>query len=394
MGKSLQGHLPDISGPNMNACIAAGVSSDHESLTTEDAIERLRSGCHLMMREGSAARNMSECLKAITEHNLDSTMCSIITDDLHTVDVVERGHLDDAVRTALKEGIDFITAIQMVTVNPARAFQLDRQIGSLAPGRRSDINITEGGEDFKVLSVISGGILVVKDNELIKHYSKSNHKECLFNTIKLARPIIAEDLMIKVESDAVKAKVQAMHTLDWIPITVGKEAVLAVKDGVVLSDVENDILHIAQVERYGINGNIGKAFMSGFNLKSGAIASSVGHDNHNIIVLGTNFEDMAIAVNRVAELQGGQVLINKGEVISEVAYPILGLLSDLNAYELAEQKKILNSKIHELGSQISIPFMFLSFIWLAALPEYAVTDHGFIDVINQKVIDPVLEIIK
>lgn len=394
MGKSLQGHLPEMKGPAMNACMAAGVSTDHESLSTEDAIERLRAGCHLMMREGSAARNMTECLKAITEHKLDSTMCSIVTDDLHTVDAVERGHLDDAVRTALKSGIDFVTAVQMVTINAARAFNLDREIGALAPGRRADINIVEGPEDFKVLSVISGGKLVVEDCKLIKHYDKVQHKSCLLNTIKLSKKITAKDLMIKVDKDAKKAKVKVMRTLDWIPITFGQEAILPVKDGVVECDLDQDILYIAQVERHGKNGNIGKAFMGGFNLKSGAIASSVGHDNHNIIVLGTNFEDMALAVNRIAEIQGGQVLVNNGKIICEVEYPILGLLSDLDAWELASQKKVLNAKIHELGSTISIPFMFLSFICLAAIPEYAVTDYGFIDVMQQKVIDPVLELIK
>lgn len=394
MGKSLQGHLPEMKGPAMNVCMAAGVSTDHESLSTEDAIERLRAGCYVMMREGSAARNMTECLKAITEHKLDSTMCSIVTDDLHTVDAVERGHLDDAVRTALKNGMDFVTAIQMVTINAARAFNLDREIGALAPGRRADINIAEGPEDFKVISVISGGNLVVEDSKLIKRYDKAEHEPILLNTIKLSKKITAEDLMIKVDKEAKEARVKIMRTLDWIPITFGQETILPVKDGVVECDLNQDILYIAQVERYGKNGNIGKAFMGGFNLKSGAIASSVGHDNHNIIVMGTNFEDMALAVNRIGEIQGGQVLVNNGQVICEVEYPILGLLSDLDAWELASQKKVLNSKIHELGCTISIPFMFLSFICLAAIPEYAVTDHGFIDVMHQEIIDPVIELIK
>ena len=394
MGKSLQGHLPDMKGPALNACLAAGVSTDHESLGTEDAIERIRAGCHLMMREGSAARNMTECLKAITEHNMDSTMCSIVTDDLHTVDAVERGHLDDALRTAMKNGIDFVTAVQMVTVNAARAFGLDREIGALAPGRRADINITNGPEDFKVLSVIAGGKHIVEDEKLIKPYEKAEHKPYLLNTVKLTRKVTAEDFMIKVDDDAVEARVKIMRTLDWIPITFGQDTVLPVKNGVVQCDLEQDILYIAQVERYGKNGNIGKASMGGFNLKSGAIASSVGHDNHNIIVMGTNFEDMAAAVNRVEEIQGGQVLVNNGDVVCEVVYPILGLLSDLNAWELAEEKKKLNARIHELGCTISIPFMFLSFICLAAIPEYAVTDRGFIDVMQQKIIDPVIELIK
>lgn len=394
MDKSLQGHLPEMKGPALNACMAAGISTDHESLSTEDAVERLRAGCHLMMREGSVARNLTECLKAITEHELDSTMCSIVTDDLHIVDVVKRGHLDESVRTALKNGIDFITAIQMVTINAARAFSLDREIGALAPGRRADINITEGPENFKVLSVISGGELIVEEGELVKHYDEAEYNPSLYNSIRLSKGVTAEDFMIKVDKTAKKAKVKVMHTLDWIPITFGEDTTLNVKDGIVECDLDRDVLYIAQVERHGKNGNIGKAFMGGFNLKSGAMASSIGHDNHNIIVLGTNFEDMAFAVNRVAKIQGGQVLVNKGEVVCEVEYPILGLLSNLDAWELAEQKEILNTNTHELGCTISIPFMFLSFICLAAIPEYAVTDYGFIDVMQQKVINPIIELIK
>lgn len=394
MDKSLQGHLPEMKGPALNACMAAGISTDHESLSTEDAVERLRAGCHLMMREGSVARNLTECLKAITERKLDSTMCSIVTDDLHTVDVVQRGHLDESVRTALKNGIDFTTAIQMVTINAARAFNLDREIGALAPGRRADINITEGPENFKVLSVISGGELIVEEGELVKHYDEAEYNPSLFNSIKLSKKVTAEDFMIKVDKTAKKAKVKVMHTLDWIPITFGQDTTLNVKEGIVECDLDQDVLYIAQVERHGKNGNIGNAFMGGFNLKSGAIASSIGHDNHNIIVLGTNYEDMAFAVNRVAKIQGGQVLVNKGEVVCEVEYPILGLLSNLDAWELAEQKEILNAKTHELGCTISIPFMFLSFICLAAIPEYAVTDYGFIDVMQQKVINPIIELIK
>ena len=184
-----------------------------------------------------------------------------------------------------------------------------------------------------------------------------------------------------------------MDTLPWIPITQGREVTLPVKDGVVQCDPDQDALYIAQVERYGINGNIGKAFMGGFHLKSGAIASSVGHDNHNIIVLGTNHADMALAVNRIAALEGGQAVVKDGEVLGEIAYPVLGLLTDLSAEEAAEKKKALNALIHDMGSAIPIPFMFLSFISLAAIPEYAVTDHGFIDVLNQKIVDPVLEVI-
>jgi len=394
MGKSLQGHLPEMYGGSMNACIAAGVTTDHESHCEQDVLERLRNGCHLMMREGSAARNMTTLLKAVLEHKLDTSMVSIVTDDLHTVDLAERGHLDDAVRTALKEGVDFVTAIQMVTLNAARAFGLEREIGGLAPGRRADVNIVTGPEDFRVESVVAGGRLVLEDGKLLVNYPAAQHKSCLLNTMHLLHPITPESFQVKAPAGAKKVKVLAMETLPYIPFTSRKEVELPVENGVVRCDPDQDVLYIAQVERHGKNGNVGRAFMGGFKLRGGALASSVGHDNHNIIVMGDSFEDMALAVNRVAAMGGGQVIVRGGAVAAEVAYPICGLLSDLPLEELAERKRELNRVAHEMGTEIAIPFMFLSFICLAAIPDFAVTDCGFIDVLEQKIIDPVLEVLE
>ena len=393
-GKTCQGHLPDMEGPALNTCLAAGVTTDHESLSGEDALARLRNGCHLMIREGSAARNMADCLKPILEQKLDTSRVSIVTDDLHTVDAVERGHLDDAVRAALKNGVDFATAIQMVSLNAARAFHLDDEVGGLAPGKRADINITTGAEAFEVLSVISGGKQIVDNGTCLVSYPKAEHKPCLLNTTHLKNPVTPDSFKIYAPEGAKKVKVQVMDTLPWIPITQGREAVLDVKDGVVQCDISQDVLYIAQVERYGINGNVGKAFMGGFHLQAGAIASSVGHDNHNVIVMGTNFEDMAKAVNYLIEIGGGQAVVKDGEILGAVEYPVCGLLSDLSGQELAEEKRKLNGIIHELGCPITIPFMFLSFICLAAIPVYAITDVGFINVLTQEVVDPVLEVLE
>lgn len=390
-GQTCQGHLPDMEGAALNTCLAAGVTTDHESLSGEDALARLRNGCHLMIREGSAARNMADCLKPILEQKLDTSRVSIVTDDLHTVDAVDRGHLDDAVRTALKNGVDFPTAIQMVSLNAARAFHLDDEIGGLAPGKRADLNITTGEEAFEVLSVISGGKQIVDHKKCLVSYPKAEHKPCLLNTTRLKNPITPDSFKIYAPEGAKKVRVQVMDTLPWIPITQGREAVLDVKDGVVQCDISQDVLYIAQVERYGINGNVGKAFMGGFHLQAGAIASSVGHDNHNVIVMGTNFEDMAKAVNYLIDIGGGQVVVKDGEILGAVEYPVCGLLSDLSGEELADEKRKLNGIIHELGCPITIPFMFLSFICLAAIPVYAITDVGFINVLTQEVVDPVIE---
>jgi len=393
-GLTNQGHLADIKGPAMNACLAAGVTTCHESLGPEDALERVRKGCHLMIREGSAARNMEACLKAVLEAGCDTSRVSIVTDDLHICDGVNNGHLDDAVKRAIGYGADLATAIQMVSLNAARAFHLDDEIGGLAPGKRADINITTGEEDFKVLSVIAGGKEILDNGKMLVSYPVAEHAPCLLNTTTLKNEITADCFKVMAPEGAKKVKVQVMDTLPWIPITTGREVELEVKDGVVQCDLEQDVLYIAQVERYGINGNVGKAFMGGFHMKEGAIASSVGHDNHNVIVLGANFEDMAVAVNHLIKIGGGQCVVKDGEVLACVEYPICGLLTDLPAEELAAQKVKLNDEIHKLGCPISIPFMFLSFICLAALPCFAITDVGFINVLAQAVVDPILEVLE
>jgi adenine deaminase len=393
-GKSLQGHLPETTGTALDACIAAGVSTDHESLHAHEALERIRNGCHVMMREGSAARNMPECLKIITENKVDTTLCSIVTDDLHTIDAVDRGHLDDAVRTAIANGVDFLTAIQMVTINAARAFHLDWEVGSLAPGRMADINLISNPEKPVVETVIAKGKEVLVNGKLMVSYPKAKHDPCLMNTVILpGGQVKPRDLGITVDPKAKQAKVLGMRTLDWIPITIAQEGTLPVRDGIIQADIGQDLLLIAQVERYGKNGNIGKAFMAGFNLQEGAMASSIAHDNHNVIVIGTNLEDMALAVNRCAELDGGQVVVVNGEVKEEVSYPVCGLLSDLSAEDLADKKRALIKASQNAGSKIGFPFMFLSFIGLAAIPEYAITDKGFIDVLKQQIIDPVKELV-
>lgn len=389
---SLQGHLTGISGKNLNTCIAAGVAADHEAISETEALERLRSGCHLMMREGSVASNLRDCLKAIRNNNLDTSNTSIVTDDLHVCDAVAKGHLDASVRIALSEGIDFVKAIQMVTINAAKMFHVEHQVGVLAPGRRADINITSGPEDFKVYSVIAAGKLWMKYNEILTHYSPAVHNTILLNTMHLKRPVTPEDFQIRVSEDVKRVQVTAMKTESCALVTSPVTGWLNVKNGIVQCDPEQDILYITQIERHGKNGRIGKAFMSGFGLKSGAIACSIGHDNHNIIVLGTNFEDMTLAANRLSDIQGGQIVVKNGQILSEITYPICGLLSDLPAEELAREKEKANRLIRDMSKEtsISIPFMVLSFVCLSVIPEFAVTDHGFIDVFQGKVIDPII----
>lgn len=394
-GMTAQGHLVEMKGADLNKCVAAGVSTCHEALSADDIMDRARVGVHAMLRESSAARTLVQQLECIVGKDIDTSMMSIVTDDLHTCDLAETGHLDHHLKLALGAGLPFVKAIQMVTVNAARAFELT-DIGALAPGKRADINIVAGdtADTFGVVSTWSRGKQVLDNGEMLVHYEPAEHDPCLLNTTRLLNLITPDSFKIAAPEGASKVKVLCMDTLPWIPITQPREVELDCVDGYVQCDVEQDVLYIAQVERYGKNGNIGKAFMGGFHMTSGAIASTVGHDNHNVIVMGTNFEDMAQAVNRLIEIGGGQILVDGGEIIKEVAYPICGLLSDLSAEDLAAEKAQLNAACAERGCIISIPMMFLSFICLAALPGFAITDHGFIDVMSLKVIDPVLGVVE
>lgn len=394
-GKTAQGHLVEMRGPDLNKCVAAGVSTCHEALSAEEILDRARTGVHAMLRESSAARTLAQQLDAIVGKDIDTSMMSIVTDDLHCCDLAKTGHLDHHLKIALEKGVPFAKAIQMVTINAARAFELT-DVGALAPGKRADIALVAGdtAETFEVVSVWSRGKQVVDHGSMLVHYEPAEHDPCLLNTTTLLNPITADSFKIAAPQGAKRVKVTCMDTLPWIPITQPREVELECVDGYVACDVAQDVLYIAQVERYGKNGNVGKAFMGGFHMTSGAIASSVGHDNHNVIVMGTNFEDMAVAVNHLIEIGGGQCLVDGGEVVECVSYPVCGLLSDLSCEELAAQKDKLNAACAERGCIIGIPFMFLSFICLAALPALAITDHGFVNVMTLQVEDPVKEVVE
>lgn len=394
-GKTAQGHLVEMRGADLNKCVAAGVSTCHEALSADEILDRARVGVHAMLRESSAARTLAQQLDAIVGKDIDTSMMSIVTDDLHCCDLASTGHLDHHLKIALEKGVPFAKAIQMVTINAARAFELT-DVGALAPGKRADIALVGGdtAESFEVVSVWSRGKQVVDHGSMLVHYEPAQHDPCLLNTTTLLNPITADSFKIAAPEGAKRVKVTCMDTLPWIPITQPREVELECVDGYVACDVAQDVLYIAQVERYGKNGNVGKAFMGGFHMTSGAIASSVGHDNHNVIVMGTNFEDMAVAVNHLIEIGGGQCLVDGGQVIECVAYPVCGLLSDLSCEELAAEKNKLNAACAERGCIIPIPFMFLSFICLAALPALAITDHGFINVMTLQVEDPIKEVVE
>lgn len=388
--KTAEGHAPGVMGANLNAYVSAGITSDHESTNKEEALDKLRKGLHVLMREGSASTDLRPCLRIIKENHVDTRYCSMVSDDIDALHISRKGHLDNKVRIAVEEGIDPVTAIQMVTINPAESFRIQDQVGSITPGKSADIVFLSSLEKCQVESVISKGQVVVEDRKLTVDLPAPNYSNLLKNTIKLSHKITGDELVLKVGKDCTKAKVHVIGASHNTLLTEALEADLPVKDGVIQPDVENDILRIACVERYGKNGSIGKSFVKNFGLKSGAIGISVGHDHHNITVVGSDENDMAFAVNRIAELQGGLVLVKDGKVLSEIPLPVCGLLSDEDGEVVADKLENMICILRTLGCEVPSPNITLSFITLIFIPCFGITDQGLFDVRSFKLINPVI----
>lgn len=390
--KTAEGHAPALTGAGLNAYVGAGVTSEHESTNMEEALEKLRAGLHLLMREGSASTDLRPCLKIITEEHVDTRYCSMVSDDVDALHISRKGHLDNKVRIAVEEGVDPVTAIQMVTINPAESLRIQDQVGSITPGKFADIVFLSSLEDCRVEGVIANGELVVEGRRLVKELPAPNYSSLLRDTVRLPHRITGDELVLKTDSSHKSARVRVIGASHNTLLTDALEAELPVVNGTVQPDTERDILRIACVERYGKNGGIGKAFIKNFGLKTGAIATSVGHDHHNITVVGSDPEDMATAVNRIAELQGGLVLVRDGKVLAEIPLPICGLLSDLDGELVANKLEELIEQARQLGCEVPSPNITLSFITLIFIPDLGITDQGLFDVRTFKLVDPIISL--
>ncbi|GAV26509.1 adenine deaminase [Carboxydothermus islandicus] len=389
IGKIVDGNAPELFGSELAAhLIAAGTeASCHETTTKEECVEKLRYGMYVFMREGSTQKNMAECIRAVTEEGLDSRRLIGATDDMVAEDLAKNGHMNWVVARIIKQGIDPVEAIQMVTINPATYFGL-KHVGVLAPGKMADIVVISDLVEMKVEKVYIGGKLVAEKGKMVVNIPKYTYPDEVKHSVK-CKPVTAEALEIKATGSTA-----VVRTIGLIPdqnLTEAFEFTVPVSGGVAQPDLTQDVLPIAVVERYGRKGSIGRAFVKGFGLKSGAFAESVSHDAHNIIVVGTNYQDMALAVNRVIEMGGGVAVVKNGRVLGDLRLPVGGLITDeLDGYELSRKIAELHRLTAvELGCTVHAPFMHLSFLALTTSPKWKITDQGLIDVNSFAIIPPV-----
>jgi adenine deaminase len=367
--RPVDGHAPGLSGKDLNAYVAAGVRSDHECTTLDEAREKLRLGMHIFIREGTTARNLRDLLPLVTPAN--ARRCHFVTDDRHPEDLLSEGHIDDLARKAVAQGLDPVIAVQMASINTAEYFGL-RNVGAIAPGYRADLLVVDDLERFGIAQTFAAGQLVAEQGRFLPSPAG-------LPRVPL-KSTMHPDLCLDFTVAAGEGPAKVIGVIPEQIITERLSAQVPVENGQAMADPAHDLLKMAVVERHRNTGNVGLGFVKGFGLRKGAIASSVAHDSHNIVVVGANDADMRAAVEAVAEMGGGQVVVADGQVKAQLPLPIAGLMSDQPLEEVRDRIEALTAAARELGCVLPDPLMTMSFLALPVIPTLKLTDKGLVDV--------------
>ncbi|MGW2278197.1 adenine deaminase C-terminal domain-containing protein [Streptomyces sp. NPDC001770] len=380
------GCAPMAAQTTINALSAAGVRLDHESYTAEEALQKLRAGMSLLIRESSVAHFMNENVRTVTEFGAQSRHVGFCTDDMHVADIIREGHLDKLVRMAIKAGVRPVEAIQMATLNCAEMYRIDHLVGSITPGRFADVLIVDSPESFQVERVFARGELVAENGRTLRAPQPPVRTAALSPAFQVA-PLAPEGVGIAAEGD--EARVLVVEMDRTVPfVRKGVEMTLPVVDGTVRADLAQDALYVTVSERYGKNGGATvTAMINGFGLRSGAIASSAAPDDNNIVCVGADRADMALAVNHLSEHGGGQVVVDGGVIKEFLPLPVAGIVADLTPEEMADAEDRLEAASRALGCELPSAFGYLIFLEITAIPEYAVTDLGVVSYHTQDVVD-------
>jgi len=381
-GKVVGGHYasPDL-GRSFHAYVAGGPADDHEGTRAEDAVARVRQGMRAMLRLGSAWFDVAAQVKAITEQGLDSRNFVLCTDDSHSGTLVNEGNMNRVVRHAIAQGLKPVTAIQMATLNTAQHFGLERELGSITPGRRADLILTSDIAALPIEIVIARGVVLAENGRLMAEIPAFAYPEAARRTMNVKRPLTAEDFDVVAPSGRNQVDVRVIGVIENQAPTRALVKTLKVESGLVEMDRVNDVCQIALVERHKATGKVVNAFVSGFGYtKDCALASTVAHDSHHMIVVGTNKEDMAQAANILKDIGGGLVLVSEGRELARVEMPIAGLMSDERAEIVAAKAGKLVAAMKACGCSLNNANMQHSLLALVVIPELRISDEGLIDV--------------
>jgi adenine deaminase len=388
-GKTVGGHYAsrDLGLP-FHGYVAGGPEDDHEGTRVEDAIARVRQGMKAMLRLGSAWYDVATQIKAVTESGLDPRSFILCTDDSHSGTLVHDGHMDRVVRHAIAQGLKPVTAIQMATINTAQHFRLERELGSITPGRLADFLIVSDLAEMKIDEVFGRGARLAKGGKLEIDIPAYDYPKSAKNTVNLGRKLKAADFDIPAPKGAKEVKVRVIGVIENQAPTRALEAELSVEKGLVAMDRRNDVCQIALVERHRGTGGVTNGFVSGFGyMQDCALASTVAHDSHHMIVVGTDKDDMAKAANRLGQVGGGVVIFSKGKELALVEMPIAGLMSDERAEIVAAKAEKLTEAMRAMGCSLNNAYMQHSLLALVVIPELRISDVGIIDVTKFEKVD-------
>ncbi len=393
LGKLVDGHAPQLPEEYLVPYAVTRIEGDHESVFIDEALTKLRNGFRILIREGSAWRDLEELTKALTYMRINPRYLTFASDDLDVLELISEGHVDRILRRAVSLGIDPITAVQMATINAAEYLGIHKEVGSIVPGKFADIVILKDFRHFIVKDVIVGGKLVVINGEYVfSDAGKFRYPREAYETMNVGKTITSDDLLLKVNVNTGKAKVRVIRAIPGKAVTKCETAYVDVVNGKLMIRGDSDLLYVATIERHHATGNIGRGFVCGLGKLNGAIAQSIAHDVHNIVTVGRSPTEMAMAVNEVIKMGGGMVAVSAGGVIAKVPLPIAGLMSDKSYDELASELSNYIDALKVLGVNYRAIFMTIALLPLPVIPEVRITDKGLVDVLNGKLIDPIVSI--
>ena len=374
-GKNIDGHAPGLRGRHLNAYVLAGVQSDHESTELAEAEEKLRLGMHVLLREGSTERNLETLAPLVNAFN--AANCSFATDDKLAADLVAEGHIDHSVRKAISMGMPPMVALQVATISTARHYRL-RNYGAIAPRYWADFIVFDSLKKPVVRQTYKKGLLVAEEGEYLAPQRPLVPRPRSTMNLRYNAPA---DFQVRANG---RSKIRVIEIAPRQIVTRQVIETPLTQDGRIVADPARDILKLDVVERHHATGNVGVGVVRGFKLKTGALGSTVAHDAHNVVVVGTNDADIACAIDELVKMQGGLVAVSNGKVKAELALPIAGLVSDQPLQEVIARTKALDASARAMGCRLDAPFMTLSFLSLSPIPELKLTDQGLIDAARMK----------
>ena len=382
------GHLPTADIRQIMAYAATGINSDHQYSGREAALLKARLGMTIMIREATVSQDVHDVIRIITENHIDSRHILLVTDDVDPITLRNQGHLNHVVRRAIEEGVPPIQAIQMATINPATYFHVENEIGSITPGKLADLVLIPDLTRMEPTHVIVDGCEVSHDRHVLIPYTRKKYTSEVKHSIHVGKAWTAQDFTIPVTySDTAHAKVRAITVRPHSTITTETIFSLPVKQSLITSDVQQDVLYLSILDRHHGSATSATAFVHGFGLTAGAVASTIAHDSHNLLVMGVSPEDMAFAVTELAAQQGGMIVVREQHVLARVPLPIAGLVADTDYLTLATQLDDLEDAWKSLGCPLSHPYMTFASLALPVIPELRLTTLGLVHVNQNRLID-------